>query len=245
MNVRSRCRFVVAAVFLGALSPAVARAQVEPPKPVGLYGGLAVGMGQPMGGSTIGSSSATIKGGFGGLGLLGYGFHPNVGVNAFFHYNAASLGFSDRVETTPDSSGYMMLYGAELRGMLTSSAVNAWAAVGFALGSGEVKTKASRSDPYYSRTSTETDKVDVTFSPVLSFGAEVKLSRNLALGPQFRWYVTGYDDACADVKATTTSTGGGTPVTNEYSSNRCATSTSKEITPHIAFVGLGLTYYQQ
>lgn len=236
---------LVAALVFAAWSPALARAEgaVEPAKPPGLYGGVTLGMGQPLGGTTV-SGSAAIEGGFGALGHVGYGFHPNFGVNAFFHYNSTHLAFSDRVSEKPDSSGRIMLYGVEARAMVTSDKTHAWLSAGLAMGSGQIKTTQTRSGVGYSSTREETLSVDVTVSPQLAFGAEYRLTPNLALGPQFRWYVTGFDKACAKSKGTETTSFGGAPTTSEYTSDDCAASTSKEVVPHIGFVGLGLTYYQ-
>jgi hypothetical protein len=221
-----------------------ARKEAQEAKAVGIYGGAVLGSGQPFGGQTVtGSASSTVAGGFGALVFAGYGFHPNMGVDGFFHYNGARRAFSDSIQPTPDSSGHVSLYGVSFRGMLRSGDLSGWASLGLAFGSAVVKssvTLGTGTSGGTSTTVTSTDTVDIKGSPVLAFGAEYRVSSSFAIGPQARWYVTSYGQPCED--ASSTASGAGTTTT--ATTNPCATG-QRERTPDIVFLGVGLTFFEQ
>lgn len=223
-----------------------ARKEAEEGRAVGIYGGVVLGSGQPFGGQTVtGSASSTVAGGFGGLVFGGYGFHPNIGVDGFFHYNGARRAFSDSIQPTPSSSGHVTLYGVSFRGMLRSGDLSGWASLGLAFGSAAVKSSVTidtsgGSSSGASTTVTSTDTVDIKGSPVLAFGAEYRVSANFAIGPQARWYVTSYGQPCED--ASSTASGSGTTTT--ATTSPCATG-QRERTPDIVFLGVGLTFFEQ
>jgi hypothetical protein len=89
--------------------------------------------------------------------------------------------------------------------------------------------------------------------PVVAFGAEIELTKGLALGPQMRWYIVSVDSACLNrtrqVQTFDPFTGQpvfdpntGQPVTTTATTTDCAQSLSDVSVPDIVFVGAGLTY---
>jgi hypothetical protein len=194
----------------------------------GFYAGVAIGAGGPFGGNTVGPLSQ----GLGITGMLGYAFHPNVGIDGFGHYNSTEATFSDSSTKPSSNEGSIALWGLEGRGMVGGEGlVKAWASFGLAFGSG----KLDLTRPSGSTTVTFHNDVDFKAMPVFGFGAEAKVADGFRLGPMIRWYLTGVDSACQNATASGSTTA---------SQSRCATAIDSQTSPDILFIGLTLSYYQ-
>jgi hypothetical protein len=207
----------------------------------GPYFGAWLGAGGPFGGNTATAPGASFKEGFGFLAEAGYAFIPNFGVNLFLHYNQSSIALS-RASSTDGSfdedSGHVLLYGIEARGIVGSGPLLGWASLGISLGSGSLGVSSTVSNGFQNLTSRDDATIDFNPMPVLGFGAEVRLIDGLAVGPQFRWYVTSAKEACDTPQIT----GGGQGDPNFVSGKTCTQSFGSVTVPDIVFLGVGVSY---
>jgi hypothetical protein len=202
----------------------------------GLYLNATLGYGAPMGANTaLASDDVAIGGGVGALFSAGFELSPNFALGAFLHYNNVSFQAEESEDKPDDVSSSVLLYGAELRGFISSGILTGYGSLGLALGSGRLEYSASDSsfDDEYDLKVNQT--VDFSPMPTLAFGVEAKVSDIISIGPNFRWYFTGVGEACSEMKFSEPSSG------FDDESKACADGEGEEILPHIVFVGLGLT----
>lgn len=216
-------------------APSTATSWLADAKP-GPYAGLGLGVGGPFGGNTAYGASSSLSESFGALGFAGYAPLSFLGVQAFVHWNSVRESVeSDSPFVPSTNTGHVVLYGAELKGMLTNARLRGWFSAGLSWGTGTLHV----SDPG-STYSNKDYTVDFRTMPVLGFGIDARVTRELGVGPFVRWYLTGVSKAC--------STGSGFVVqpaqapSSHGDQTNCAQDPSKPVSPDILFLGVGLTY---
>jgi hypothetical protein len=165
--------------------------------------------------------------------MLGYAFHPNVGIDGFGHYNSTQASYpSSSTQQPTTNEGSVTLWGFEGRGMVGGDGiVKAWASFGLAFGSGKLDLGRSSGGSSV----TLNNNVDFKAMPVLGFGAEAKVADGFRLGPMIRWYLTGVDSACQNASQSTPA---------PASASRCGTALDTQTAPDILFIGFTLSYNQ-
>jgi hypothetical protein len=218
----------------------------EPPFKPGPYISAAVGYGAPLGAQTVtGSDNASIGGGVGLIGSLGYQIVQNFGLGAFIHWNNVGIEYPDSDNEPDESSAHVLFYGLEARGGFITDSVDGWASIGIALGTGSLteSDEESQCDPSFGgcfQFKAEAND-DVTFGPMptFAFGLNAKLSRQWGLGPVFRMYLLSVGEACADVKAEQSQPG----FPNQtFSNDDCTKDTDEVAIPNVGFAGLELSF---
>jgi hypothetical protein len=213
----------------------------------GPYFAAAVGYGAPLGAQVVLGDGASIGGGVGVIGSLGYQITQNFGIGAFIHYNDVAVEYVDEDSRPDDSSASVLFYGLEARAGFITDAVDGWASLGLALGTGSLNIKnedQSCGVPGSGCITFRTDATgDVTFGPMpsIGFGAAAKLSRQWGLGPVLRLYVLSVGEACEDgEREVSSSVPGISSETTEF--DDCTKDTDEVIVPNVAFAGLELTF---
>jgi hypothetical protein len=84
-----------------ASNPAARPAEARDDRDHGFYAALALGVGGPFGGTVIGSLAEAP----GSTLAVGYAFHPNVGINAFTHYNLVRWHIGSDASELDENSG--------------------------------------------------------------------------------------------------------------------------------------------
>ncbi len=238
--------------------PALPQAPPEPPpRPVveGFYLGGSLVATDPFGGTTVTVTVDTVAeefdvaGGFGVLVNLGYTIVPNFAVQLFGHYNAVRAAVPDSVEDEIDENdGEFGLFGAEARGVLESGRLRGWASVGVGSGGGTLKI-----EPDGASSATEYE-LDFGVVPVAGFGAEIRVSNAVRIGPHVRWYWTTVSRACVVIPEEDPpyyyygygegyGGGGGGGGGGGTGPTRQCDDADAEVAPDILSVGLSLTYY--
>jgi hypothetical protein len=207
----------------------------------GFYIGAALGYGAPLGAQTIFGDEASIAGGVGVMGSAGYQISRNFGLGAFVHWNNAAIEFPEADEEPDDLSSWVLFYGVEARGGFMSKAVDGWASLGLAFGTGSLTFKDESSfcspEGCFTQTFEQTD--DVTFGPMptIAFGASAKPSPHWGIGPVFRMYVLSVGEACAKLEASSD-----VPGSTSLDDSECTSDTDEVAIPNVAFAGLEVVF---
>jgi hypothetical protein len=231
--------------------PAPASAPQEPPlaegaaafKP-GPYFGLAGGYGAPLGAQQIFGGPLSISGGVGVLVSAGYQISSNFGLGAFGHWNNAATKFIDIDDEPDEISAWVLFYGIEARAGFFTKAVDGWASLGLALGTGSMTLRDEETSCFIGPsggpmcTLEEVQyEYDVTFGPMatIAFGATAKLSPQWGFGPVFRMYFLNVTEACAKVETDS-------PNTAPADDSECTSDMDEVLIPNVAFAGLELVF---
>jgi hypothetical protein len=213
----------------------------EPPFKPGPYMSAGVGYGAPLGAQTVPSfgSGSSIGGGVGIIGALGYQIIQNFGLGAFIHWNNVAHEYPDSDFEPDESSASVLFYGIEARAGFITSAVDGWASLGIALGTGDhTETLEQRQcDGFGCFELKRQVDYEVTFgpTPTLAFGMSAKLSSQWGIGPVFRLYMLNVGEACYDSKLEQ-------PGFPTQSDDDCTKDTGDVTVPNVGFAGLELSF---
>jgi hypothetical protein len=197
-----------------APAPAAVTSETTVRPDQGLFAGLTLGVGAAFGAST----AAAFHEGVGAEASAGWSF-GHFALGAFGQWSRTAFAFA---EGTPEKgSGSLGLLGVEGRFILgASDPISAWGALGLAYGGGTLSDEAA--DREY--------EVNFGATPMLAFGAGVRILGGLRVGPSVFWYVMNPAKVCEIVD-----------VSGE-SRRDCDSSPDEEIAPDLLFVGLAAHY---
>jgi hypothetical protein len=207
----------------------------------GFYLSAGVGYGAPLGAQTVFGDEAAIAGGVGVVGAAGYQISRNFGLGAFIHWNDAKIEFPDSDSEPDELSSWVLFYGVEARGGFITRAVDGWASLGLAFGTGSMTVKNESTfcsaGTCFTETFERTDDVTFGAMPTIAFGASAKLSRQWGIGPVFRMYVLNVSEVCDKVEASIDA-----PGAQSIDDSECTSDTDEVAIPNVGFAGLELVF---